>query len=454
MPIKEPIQEPFYYDGDTVGNSPLRYPIERPWYRYSDQLADNILPTLNADFSNGRYSSALAPITVGNLFSVVRSTEATYIDANGALQVAPANTLRDADYSTGTRGALIEPSSSVCINNMMSGGGAGTRPTGWLNSLTQGGITKEILGVGTEDGFPYIDIKYSGTASITNPSLDFLTPITAMSGLVGEVFTASCYAKIVGGSLINVSAVSFRISEYDAASASLTSGDLSITPTSTRARHTGTRTNVNAACAYVRLGFRLLATNGATIDITLRLYAPQLEKLPHPTSVILSSSSTVAATRSSDNVTLNSSVFSSVYNQLEGTFVADLVQPYDDGVVKDIVSVSDTTLTNRMKIFSDNTGNDISWIGVVGGVTQTSGTSSKDTLTRIKTAMAYKKNDSSLVSGGAVYATDTSCTIPTVTRMEIGRNETSATNILNGVLYSLKYYPKRITTSELQRITT
>ena len=60
-------------------------------------------------------------------------------------------------------------------------------------------------------------------------------------------------------------------------------------------------------------------------------------------------------------------------------------------------------------------------------------------------AAAYKVNDFASAWNGGNLLTDTSGAVPSVSRMEIG--------CINGHIRSLRYYPKRLTNTELQTLT-
>jgi len=70
----------------------------------------------------------------------------------------------------------------------------------------------------------------------------------------------------------------------------------------------------------------------------------------------------------------------------------------------------------------------------------------------MRIVMAYKLNDSAGSANGAVGTTDTSCTIPVVSRIDIG-SVRSVGNYLNGYIRKLSYYPLRLTNAQLQALT-
>lgn len=191
------------------------------------------------------------------------------------------------------------------------------------------------------------------------------------------------------------------------------------------------------------------------------IWGAQLEAGSYPTSYIPTTtaavtraadlSSSAASTRVADQTSVTGTNFSDWYNQSEGTFVVDyayLTATPDD--YSEIFNVSDGTTNNRIMLRKPNySGNQI--YVATSGVAQVdmADTFQQSTIA----ALGYKDNDVIYTyTGDASALTDTSCTIPTVTKINIGSNYASAGSI-NGHIKSLAYYPKRLTNTELQALT-
>ena len=71
-----------------------------------------------------------------------------------------------------------------------------------------------------------------------------------------------------------------------------------------------------------------------------------------------------------------------------------------------------------------------------------------------KVAAAFKANDFAACIDGGTVATDTSGTIPTVDRAFIGINALGTGDYLNGHIKTIRFYPSRLTDSELVALTT
>ncbi|NBU77800.1 MAG: hypothetical protein EBS50_01690, partial [Sphingomonadaceae bacterium] len=256
------------------------------------------------------------------------STVGEYIPTTSTINSAPRF---DHNPTTGeSLGLLVEEQRTNSIrNNTMVGavaGTPGTAPTNWAITSTANGITREIVGTGTENGITYVDLKYSGTASTaTNISLAFEGNAQIVAAQ-NDVWSISLYAKLVSGSWANTAFAIFVNSYtsggvFDALGTSLVSTYANPTSAALQTqRYTARATLSSATTARVNGGLFSSIANGATIDFTLRIGLPQLEQGAFATSVIPTSTATV--TRSADVASITGANFSSWYRQDEGTVFA------------------------------------------------------------------------------------------------------------------------------------
>ena len=132
--------------------------------------------TLNTDFIIPQYQIAaqyvvwetgvgLVDKTFSQIITFTRASTATYFDSAGVLQSAAVDQPR-LDYNPSTlaaQGYLIEESRTNSIrNNTMVGavvGTPGTIPTNWQVFTNVTGLTRQIVGTGTENGITYIEVK-------------------------------------------------------------------------------------------------------------------------------------------------------------------------------------------------------------------------------------------------------------------------------------------------------
>jgi hypothetical protein len=213
-----------------------------------------VLPTLDLDFLN---------LGLDPRITFTRESNATLIGPDGTLQYAPHNLIRNST----AQGAVV--------------GSPGTAPTNWAVNSTPAGTTFQIVAVGTESGIPYIDVRISGTTTgaITGASFVSFELTTQTVAAPGQTWTGSFYAKRVGGSQANISALAVAVDERSSVGGYLGGATLNIAPTTAdlqSQRYTLSRTLANASTERVTTRLIWNVPSGAAIDITLRVAAPQL----------------------------------------------------------------------------------------------------------------------------------------------------------------------------------
>jgi len=381
-----------------------------------------------------------------------RASSGTYTNSSTVLSTASTDVPRfDYDPSTSSaNGLLIEAGvTNYFRNNTMVGGVAGssgTLPTNW-NGGSPASVTR-TLSYGTENGLSYIDINYSGTTSTTGTQM-YLDGISVASGAAsGQVWSASCYSKLSGGSLTNVSNVTLNIVEYNSGSSLTSSGVALNTGTSSIAtqRSTVTRTLNNASTNQVGTRLDFVWTSGAAINITIRLAGIQLEQSSYASSLILTSNSTV--TRSGDFATI-STLASFGFNPTWGTFVMEYSLPYvgsanqtllqvDDGEVGTAIIISivaGNIIPNNRIAFSNN--------NIVGPIITPN--------VIHKFAYAYKAGANALCSDGGTVYTGTAAVPTGLTTMRLGSRITDFN--FGGWIRKVSYYPSALSSSQLIALT-
>lgn len=298
-----------------------------------DLIAKGWVPTLNGSAKNNAYSSDFATLDLdfatnlsltdnisgNNLVTFSRSSIGTYVDSNGVIQTATANTPRfDHDPDTlECLGLLVEENRTNSLSN------SANFTTGWSNINTTTSVNST---------FPFFTannvIKITPNTSNTNQhSYNFnQTPVTSSSA------TFSVFAKMDGYRYLW-----FR---SDGASGGAVF-DLQDGVTSTTVN--GTSTIQSFSNGWYRCSFTgsfsngLASRLGVSINTSFNGYpitsfagdgssgilvsSPQLEVGSFPTSYIPTSGSTV--TRTPDFASITGTNFSSWYNQTEGTAFVD-----------------------------------------------------------------------------------------------------------------------------------
>jgi hypothetical protein len=199
-------------------------------------------------------------------------------------------------------------------------------------------------------------------------------------------------------------------------------------------------------------------TNGRlpnTPPYSFYVWGAQLEVGAFPTSYIPTVSST--RTRNSDRVSITGTKFSSWYNQSEGTTYWNASCMYNIPSVQfpGVWDVNDTTSANVIALsFLTNT---ISSFNVYSNNKQVALIYPPTKVTPLlnrKSSGAYKIKDYATSLNGSLYKSNVSGPVPIVTQLNIGGNQFGNTsNILNGTISRLTYYPKRLPNNQLQALT-
>lgn len=262
--------------------------VKKPWIDASKSF--------EIDFVNRRAQRAGVLVPVESLVSCVRASAGKAFDGLSWSDFS-ANALRHADGG----GLFVEPAATNAIrNNTMQGGAApGTRPTNWNVNLP-GGVTVAYA-YGVESGVDFVDLRFTGTAAggIT------IDPEQGIAATSGETWTTSFFLADVGAVRIGLNSVALggRAGASGGSGSEFPTGaDVlsQITRSMKRFQHTFLLANAATININPRLSANVSA--GATIDFTLRLGLPQLEKRASASSPIATAGA--SATRAADAVTI------------------------------------------------------------------------------------------------------------------------------------------------------
>jgi hypothetical protein len=286
----------------------------------------------------------------------------------------------------------------------------------------------------------------------------------SFSFVSGTTYTLSVYAKAAERTLARLSLPSAVTTDAIAAF-NLATGAVSSTGTGVTSALV---TSVGGG--WFRCSITVTATNSATGNVTVWLLNPsspytgdgysgiyiwgaQLEAGAFPTSYVATVASQV--TRVADAASMTGTNFSSWYNQAEGTLYAEH-QKFGTTTFQRVAGMSDGGFDNRIAIgYGSGSPNNLLTIVSVGAVTQAQLTLVSPSATNInyKAALAYAVNDFASVANAGTVQTDTSGTIPVVSRLNIGVGDNTSANPLNGHIRKLSYYPIRCTNAQLQALT-
>ena len=396
--------------------------------------------------------------TVDPRITFIRSSSATYFNSQGVLTTAPNNVPRiDFDPATGRcLGLLIEVGRTNSIpNNTMVGAVAGipgTLPTNWFTFTAIGGLTREIVGTGIEDGISYIDIKLSGTPAAAGYYYISMSQTTQIVANNNERWAGSFYTKLVGGSLTNIIRTAIGVSNRNSIGDVITGTEINFTPTSSSLRTQrviATHLNASVSTAYELL-YTAIQFTTSPIDLTLRIGLPQLELGAFATSVI--ATTTAAATRTLENARIplgswyNASAFSLLVEAQKNTAV-------DPGYGTP-VELNDGTVTRRTTIYNNVFTATMRFSG--GGADILAGTYTPGVPYKIAGAITGTSTTTGTIAAsfnGATAVTGTTANLDSAsyTNMNIGYiGGIGAGNHMNGWIQRIAYYPVAFSNTQLQ----
>jgi hypothetical protein len=381
-----------------------------------------------------------------------------YVYNPGAAPAAAAYFGPRFDYDPVTlapKGLLIEEQRTNSIRNNTGVGAVagtpGTLPTNWSVPVASD-LTTNVIGTGISAGVSYIDLQIVGTSNSTSYILAFESN-SQIAALQNQNWSESLWISHVAGSFANISATSLNIRQSNILGSQVAATVVTFSqPTSTLARVSGTATLSEVTTAFVTPGFRLTIANGAAIDITLRIGLPQLEQGAFATSPILTT--TAAATRAADVAVMTGANFSNWYNAANGTLFAEASSaPGGGSAVRRAFVVDDGSTANRMTFAFAAAMTGANFTSTVAS-TLVSNIFTTGALTpglNYKFAGAYATDDYSFALSGAAIGTDTSGAVPTVNAARIGQG--SGGEHLNGHVSRIAFFPRKLSSSELQGIT-
>jgi len=413
------------------------------------------LPSFQRDFASLK---SLNHGTGPNI-TFTRASDATFFDADGVLQTAGTNVPRfDHDPATGaSRGILIEEARTNLFE----------RSAEFDNAYwTKQDATITANSVASPNGQTVADTLVENSGAVTNPRVYRDVTISTAGA-----FTLSCFVKAAGRDRCRLmfsggagtAWTSTRIANFlltGSGSISSTSGT-GVTATIASVGSDWYRCTISATSdsnGTARNSIYVLdgtASESYTGDGTSGLYiwGAQLEAGAFATSYI--PTTTATATRAADSAVVTP--ISSFYNQAEGTLFAE-GSAAGTTAFGALFSVDDTTADERIQIRRDpNTAqrylNVVVTDNNVSQATLNTAPATWATDTEVKrVALAVKADDLAVSMNGATALTDTSATLPTVTRMLIGDGVNSAR--ANGHIRKVAYWPKRLTNTLLEQITT
>jgi hypothetical protein len=392
-----------------------------------------------------------------DLITFTRASTGTYLDSDGLLKTATTNTPRiEYDADGNRRGLLIEEARTNLLINSgdMDGGSWSSFRTTFSNGDT------------APDGSQLFLLAETSETNVNGSNAG-----QQVATLAAGTYTMSAFAKAGpddAGFLVLRPASNVTFTDTVHAWFNLETG--SVGTVSSSAGSSVVTTPVASIQDYGNGVYRCILTFTITSEESIRhlhyianasgsfpvtlgkqvqLWGAQVEAGSFPTSYI--STSGAAASRAADVASIPTSAFG--YNQKAGTVVVDCS-------IDRVANVAGTSIaglfgsafdiSNSTRVFYRSNGT-TGYQNTDGGVTSVD-LSPPGVLTagqNINIAFAYVENDFAVVRNGGTVQTDTSGSLPEHTLLQIGSGQA----LLNGHIKSIQYYPRRLTNTQLQELT-
>jgi hypothetical protein len=411
-----------------------------------------IQPRYRVDFASGITFDATIFIAAPQLESGAVAN--AWVPTSGAVVTAGATPL----------GLLIEEARTNWVRNARLEGSTpgtpGVKPTNWAITAAGGLVSPvtSIVGTGIENGIPYVDLSLSATlgASLGVLNLSF-EAAGIVPALAGQAWIVSHYGSIVSGALPVGTTNFMRIGETASGGGATASTDAVAAVPAPGALATqrlqGGVTLSGATTAFATPGTHMVFPIGsAAFSFTYRIGLPQFEQAATISSPLMPAIGVPAATaRATDNATVALGLW---YNPNAGSLVAGAVLPVvNPPNTNGILCIDDGTANNRLSLRDPVGSNASSAIYVVANVVTTTispGTLIANTIEKIGVIMAPGSLSGDL-NAGAV--TSSSGAAPTgLTTLRLGQNAIGV-GYLNGYVRRFRYWPRLLSSTELQAAT-
>lgn len=379
--------------------------------------------------------SALA---FADLWTLARASIGTAFAGDGTFTEYAANLPRpDHDPTTlQFLGLAVEAAATNQVTNPRREGAVvgspGTVPTGWT-VVGVGGYSHQVVGLGAEDGIPYIDLRVYAPAAAGNSNNYNFRLIPSIALTAGETWTGSIFHRLIAG---DVAPWAFRL--YIGAN----SNAASLLPTPTTAplrtqRVSITRTMAaTEATAAISYAFVTPGPNGAgNGDVTIRIGLPQLTLGAARSSIILPPAGTPGVTtRPAEDIQAANPA--SWFNGAAGTFVLDVMPGQSSAAAeRGLLGLSDGTANNTVDLRLLAASNVLRLTVVSGGVTTVVAldTAAATALARSTVRLSYGPAGWLLSLNGGAPVAAAGAMPPGISVVRLGR-KAGTTDVLQGWL--------------------
>jgi hypothetical protein len=237
-------------------------------------------------------------------------------------------------------------------------------------TATANGITGTVVGPASHAGLAGLEIEYTGTATANAALFCTFETNTGVVAAPGQVWTASVFQRVSSGTPPNGSSPQIRIIERDS------SGNILVThnttapaPSAALQRVSGTSGVFGASAGRVNAALSVVFLNGTTANCRVQFLWPQLEEAPFASTPILPPVGTPgASTRGADIVTASlASLGIPASGACTVLWSGMLLQAAPAGLDQTLLTLSDGTDSNRIRLRNTSGGGSIVGGRVTGG---------------------------------------------------------------------------------------
>ena len=353
---------------------------------------------------------SVVPSSGAGDMTVTRATTATRVNSAGLIESVASNVPR-LDYTNGTcPSILVEPQRTNLVLRSQE-----------FDNATWGAIDTTITANTTISPSGNTDAE---TMTITSSASRIFQTLALGSG----IYTASIYVKSLSGT----PTIQLRM-VVDGADITQ-----SIPTTTNWVRHDFTFT------ASVAVSFFVVRGESGTGSVAI--WGAQLEAGSYATSYIPTTSASV--TRNAD--VISKTGISSLIGQTEGTLFVDF---YHDGLSDyNLTSISNGLYDDA--VFFEMSSSNMLAVVFDSGVLQLLHNMGALSIGRHKMAIGYKTNDTVFYVDGVLKYTDTSITIPTCARVDVGYIGGASAGINKTNTNTSTLWKTRLTNTQLAQLTT
>jgi hypothetical protein len=369
-----------------------------------------------------------------DLITFTRASTGTYLDSDGLLKTATTNTPRiEYDANGNRKGLLIEEARTNFVPNSQGG----TNVSSFSSGTGSFDLELENHSVAPDGTTTGLQLKwFMGTAGS-------YAGVTISAGtLSSQIRTFSFFGK---SNTASNQTMQFRKDDGSVAT------NITITPE-------WQRFLISQSVASTNTGFQIWSPFNVsyTANVDISIWGMQLEEGSFSTSYIPTAGST--ATRAADVASIPTIAFG--YNQKAGTVVCEFETQFGTTVgFPRIWEIGNTsTNINRVQVYvSSAAGNVFGAVFSNNVLSCNINTGAQTSPASGRVAFAFADDDfAALIDGGSpVTDTSGSFTTPSTPRntLKIGGAGDSSSANMSGHIKSIQYYPRRLTNTQLQELT-